>query len=202
MKNSKWLIAAIAALAVVAVVLLVVLIVLKPDGTGNEPSNPVETQQQEPTEQGATLDAELGVVDSSIFDEEQTTNPEATETEATAAPTEPDETTEGTTPTEPKETAGGTEPTGAPETKPNPTEPEESIPETSEKPTVPEKKLTYEQFQKLSPEEQQAYQDSFGSIEAFFEWYRAAQEEHNKETNPPIVIGPGGVVDLDKINGK
>ena len=43
--------------------------------------------------------------------------------------------------------------------------------------------------------------ESFDSIDAFFEWYNAAKEQHEKE-NPPIEVD-GGAIDLDQIiNGK
>lgn len=59
--------------------------------------------------------------------------------------------------------------------------------------TAPEE-LTYEEFEALSPAEKRKYQESFGDIEAFFNWYDAAKAAYEKE-HPPIIIG-GGTVTL------
>ncbi len=195
MKNPKWLIAAIAALVVIAIVLLAVIIGFKPDKGENTPSGPNETQQQEPTEQEVTLDVEFGVVDGSVFDDETMPNEKSTE---------PGETTEpsATEPSEPTETSEpeATESTSAPETKPvQPTQGADE-PEEPEQPTEPKEEMTYEIFRNLTPAQQRAYQESFESIEAFFEWYNAAVAAY-EAANPPIVVGPGDIVDLNKIPG-
>lgn len=190
MKNSKWLIAAIAAILVIAVVLIVILM---PKKSAEGSPAPTETQTQETTAPEVTLDAQMGIVDGSIFD---------------------DWTDYGTTPQDPTSDAGEpepTEPTAAPITKPehlnsgleNPDAPEQlepdiSEPNVTEPPKNPAQELTYQQFKDLPPAQQQEYQESFESIDAFFEWYNAAKEAYDKE-NPPILIGPDGVVDLDKI---
>lgn len=55
--------------------------------------------------------------------------------------------------------------------------------------------MTYEAFMALSGKEQQAYQESFTSIQAFFDWYNAAKETYEKE-NPPIYVGGNGTVTM------
>ena len=62
--------------------------------------------------------------------------------------------------------------------------PEKEDPET---PTTPAKKdpviLTYEEYLKLSPALQQAYCESFSSMDAYMRWYNAAAEEYNNKKN-------------------
>ena len=51
-----------------------------------------------------------------------------------------------------------------------------------------ENQITYEEYNSLSGEEQEAYFNTFPSIESFFEWYNAARDEYEKN-NPTIEIG-------------
>lgn len=55
--------------------------------------------------------------------------------------------------------------------------------------------LDYEGFRALSPAEQREYQESFETIDAFFEWYNAAYDAYTK-ANPSIEIGDNGIVTL------
>ena len=57
----------------------------------------------------------------------------------------------------------------------------------------------YEWYHSLSGEEQMAYMETFESMDAFFVWYNAAKEAHEKE-RPSIDIGDG-YIDMDKIIG-
>lgn len=98
-----------------------------------------------------------------------------------------------TQPTEPAET-----PTEKPEA---PTEAPVTPTQKPEIPneTTPEKKdpvlLTYEEYLKLSPALQQAYYESFSSIDAYMNWYNAAAEEYNKKNeNSTQVDGNVGQV--------
>ena len=59
-------------------------------------------------------------------------------------------------------------------------------------PAGPDTSLTYEEFIAMSGAEQRKYQESFGDISKFFDWYNAAKEAYEKE-NPPIIIGGGSV---------
>lgn len=124
---------------------------------------------------------------------------------------EPEETTEVTRATEEtksqdRNSDSSVEPTEAPQpTDPKPTEPtkptETTDPTEGTKPAEDESSdgnLTeYEQFQNMSPEQQQAYMESFESIEAFFEWLNEAKEAYEK-ANPPIEVG-SGIIDIGAI---
>ena len=48
----------------------------------------------------------------------------------------------------------------------------------------------------LTPEQKDAYKDSFVSLDAFYNWLVAAQEEYNNQPSDVILIGPGDVIDL------
>ena len=64
----------------------------------------------------------------------------------------------------------------------------------NETPSVPsyENQITYEEYNALSGEEQEAYFNTFPSVESFFEWYNAAREEYEKN-NTAIEIGDGTI---------
>ena len=64
----------------------------------------------------------------------------------------------------------------------------------------PEKPLTYEEYNALSGEEQEAYFNTFPSIEAFFEWYNLAKDQYEKD-HPAIEIDPDSTIDLGDIVG-
>lgn len=76
------------------------------------------------------------------------------------------------------------------------TESEEEETEPTEE-TIPQELSDYEKFHALSPAEQQEFVESFASIDAFFEWYNAAQEEYERN-NPSIDVG-SGPIDLSKL---
>ena len=81
-------------------------------------------------------------------------------------------------------------------TNPQPTEPvtEPSEPEPT-KPTEsnkPDLSMTYEEFQNLTPAQMRAFEESFESKDAFFEWYNAAKDAYEK-ANPPIDAGNGTI---------
>ena len=61
---------------------------------------------------------------------------------------------------------------------------------TPDAPLVPsyENQITYEEYNSLSGEEQEAYFNTFPTIESFFEWYNSARDEYEKN-NPAIEIG-------------
>lgn len=78
--------------------------------------------------------------------------------------------------------------------------PDETLPPESEQPAAPDYTLTeYEKYQQLSPTEQKAYMDSFGSIDAFFDWYNTVKEAHEAQ-KPPISVGDGSI-DMSEIAG-
>lgn len=59
--------------------------------------------------------------------------------------------------------------------------------------------MDYKTFQAMTGAEQRAFQDTFESLDAFFEWYNAAKETYEKE-NPPIDVGDG-VIDMEDLVG-
>lgn len=59
--------------------------------------------------------------------------------------------------------------------------------------------MDFETFQNLEPSQQRAYQESFESIDAFYEWYSAAQEAY-EQAHPAIEVGDG-VIDMNEIVG-
>lgn len=65
--------------------------------------------------------------------------------------------------------------------------------------TVPPSAMTYEKYHAMSPRDQRLYMESFGDVEAFFQWYNAAKEQYEKD-HPAIDIGDG-TVDLSKLPG-
>ncbi len=77
--------------------------------------------------------------------------------------------------------------------------PEKENPETPTT-TTPEKKdpilLTYEEYLKLSPALQQAYYESFPSMDAYMQWFKAATKEYNdkKDDNSTQVDGNEGQI--------
>lgn len=187
MKYVNWRIFPVACLAVAAAATFVAC-------------TPAETPA--PTTPDATLDGQLGVIDS-IFPEDNVLDNTATtpDSDVPTTPTEtkpespdPDIPDAPQNPTEGLQDPDSTEPPD--ETQPITTKPAETTPS----PAIPVGSLTYTEFWDLTPEQQQAYQASFESLDAFFQWYNAAVEQHEAE-NPPIVIGPDGVVDLDKVGG-
>ena len=141
---------------------------------------PVESAALEAVE---TTEEEVNIpgLEDSEFDDET----EATEAGETTEATEATEETKADEETEPEET---TKPTEA--TKPT----EETKPQETTPPTQPSAKpqTEYERFQNMSAEEQQAHMESFGSIEAFFDWYNNAKAEY-EAANPPIDVGDGSV---------
>lgn len=55
-------------------------------------------------------------------------------------------------------------------------------------------------FLELSPEEKDAFINSFGSMEAFYEWLVPAQAEYKNRQSETIEIGSGSALDLSKLN--
>ena len=58
--------------------------------------------------------------------------------------------------------------------------------------------LKWEEFYALSAEQKDAYLNSFGDYQKFFDWMVAAQEQFKTE-HPTIEIGPDGSIDLSKL---
>ena len=99
--------------------------------------------------------------------------------ESTASEEDSEEETTGTTPAKPEA-----------EQKPAETKPAETKPSTN--------LSAFEQYENMSAAQQREFMESFDSVEAFFDWYNKAKDEHNAQ-NPDVEIG-NGVVDLDKLS--
>lgn len=82
------------------------------------------------------------------------------------------------------------------ETKPEETKPQETKPqETKPEETKPQNTVTeYEEYLAMSPEEQQAFFESFDSVDAYFAWLNAAKAEYEEKQNASDL--EGGSVDL------
>lgn len=63
---------------------------------------------------------------------------------------------------------------------------------SSQKNEEDKEKTEYEKFQEMSASDQHAYMNSFESVDAFFEWYNAAQAEYEATKNE-IVVGSGSI---------
>lgn len=50
--------------------------------------------------------------------------------------------------------------------------------------------LSYAEYLAMSPAEQQAYYESFTTLEEFIAWHNAAQAEYEEEHDIPVVTGP------------
>lgn len=78
-----------------------------------------------------------------------------------------------------------------------------TTPTTSTTPTTPVTPTTpsgavsidYETFKAMTGAEKKAYQESFETIDAFFEWYNAALDAY-KKANPPTEIDGSGNITL------
>lgn len=95
-----------------------------------------------------------------------------------------------TAPVDPTQDSINTENPAEPESEP--AQPVQSEPEEGE--------MTYRKFHDMTPSQQQAYVESFESLDAFFLWYAEAQEQYEKE-NPPIIIDGNGEINLGEIAG-
>lgn len=131
-------------------------------------------------------------LEDSIFDTEpEGTDQEVTEPEETDGE-QPDNQDDSVTPPEddPATTPPATDPTKQPGSTDDETTDDSAAGQLSD----------YEKFQDMSPAEQQEYMESFEDIDAFFEWYNKAKEEH-EAANPPIDAGDGNVDMGDIIGG-
>lgn len=123
-----------------------------------------------------------GVVDN-VFDDVDNDETEESSTEAEEDPAVSDSSQEAST--------GETEPSADDQTEA--TEPVQTDP--PEGSTTPDSGMTYEKFNSLSSKEKREYQESFGDIALFFEWYEQAKLKYEEE-NPPIIVGGDGTIVL------
>lgn len=120
---------------------------------------------------------------------EDTTNTTTEPTEIT--PTAADNDQETTSPT----TSDSTQETTSP-AKPNSTQ-ETTV--STLPPNTPEETVSdYDRYMDMSADEQQAFIESFPSLEAFMAWFNNAQKEHN--ANEDSLIIDSGVIDLEELS--
>ncbi|MDO4983936.1 MAG: hypothetical protein Q4E35_10370, partial [Eubacteriales bacterium] len=72
--------------------------------------------------------------------------------------------------------------------------------ENPTQPSAPETVTQYEWFMSLSAAEKDAFMDSFGSMEAFYQWLVTAQAEYESRQPEAIEIKPGETIDLSKLS--
>ena len=169
-------------------VITVMLLILAGCGKQNvvEPTTVAPETTAEAIPVPATTEESIPGVEDSIFDDE--TVPTTEETQPQTEVTEPQETTKPTEATKPTETS-----------KPEETQPQETAPATEPSQPAAKPQTAYESFQNMSADEQQAYMESFESIDAFFTWYNDAKAEY-EAANPPIDVGDGSV-DMGELMG-
>ena len=95
-------------------------------------------------------------------------------------PTEPAVPSEPEAPTTPKDNPAETNPTepdSSEGTEPAPSEPTPSVPPVANG-------VTYVEYYQMTGEQQQAFINSFDSIEAFFAWHTAAKEAYEESWTP------------------
>ena len=83
------------------------------------------------------------------------------------------------------------------ETEPKETEPEETKPEET---TPPATTLGYEQYMNMSAAEQQAFFQTFDSVDAYFAWLNSAKADYEEKQNATDL--ENGAVDIEDLLGK
>lgn len=84
------------------------------------------------------------------------------------------------------------EPNDSAPTNPGTQKPDPTDPNPTEKPDVSPDDVDYETFMAMSPSEQQAFMESFDSIEDFFVWFQEAKQKYEDE-HPSVDVGDGNV---------
>lgn len=176
----------IIAVLVIALIVAAVLIFAKPDAQPESADKPESTSEIKTFEPTATPETQTIIIDK---DKEIT---------ATIGVEAIDEEIEDELPSEtpgssgkPDKPANSPKPEATPTPTPTPTPTDAPLPEKSGT-------LKYEEFYALSPEQMDAYKDSFGSMDEFYNWLVAAQEQFTKE-HPDMEMGPDGSIDLSKL---
>ena len=151
---------------------------------------PTEPPVAATTEPSETLGPGVGIVEEGVIMEEETepTEPAETEPEVTESGSDNETTPKVTEPekeTDPTEQPGDGETTPPAETKPS-----------GGSATV---SSAYSDYMNMSAAEQQAFIESFESLDAFMDWFNQAKAEHNANDNS-IEVG-SGTIDLEEITG-
>lgn len=163
----------------------------------------VEADNDENITESLDKKDDAGSIPDDLEEEKSTTPTKATTPSETTKPTVP---SKETTPVETtKPTAPSKETTPAETTKPT-TPSKETTPAETTKPTTPVEtpdpvaELTeYERYMAMTGDEQMEFVESFGSIEAFFEWLNSAKAEH--EALKPDIPIEDGKIDLSGVVG-
>lgn len=193
--KKKVIIVALAVLLTILMIELIALIAFAGNESEEKPATePVATTEAVSTEAPEAMTTEAAEATTEAAEEE--TNPAL---EDSVFDDEPEKPTEATEKENQNQNTGSAKPTKPKPTEPKPTQPKPTEPSD---PVDSDSDLTeYERFQNMSPSEQQAYMDSFPSIEAFFEWYNAAKAAY-EAANPPIEVGDETIDIGDIIEGK
>ena len=154
------------------VVCILAIMLLLLTGCNKKQDVPAQTDAQpgiaaEATTVPAETRASIPGVEDSIFDDE--TGPAHEETTASDESTKP---TEAETPEE--------------------TKPQETEPETDTSQPADKQPTAYEKFHNMSAAEQQAFMETFDSLDSFFVWYNNVKAEY-EAANPPIDVGDGRI---------
>lgn len=195
---TKKLIAVILVLLLLLLVMSVAIMMDKKENadsgvtTGIQETEP-GTQPTIPEETGETVvDATMSGVEDSIFDDDE--HPTEAPSDQKDEETKDERDNQQSSSSANKKPETGTTKPAAP-TEAKPTEPAEQPGDSDVEPG----NMSYEQYQAMSAGEQHAYMDSFGSIDAFFDWYNAAKEKYESE-HPPIEVGDSPI-DLGEVVG-
>ena len=150
---------------------------------------PTEPSVATPTEPSETLGPGVGIVEDGVVmeEEEEPTAPAETEPEATEPESEKETTPKAT---EPEKETDPTEAPGGSETTPAETQPSGGNATASS---------AYDDYMNMSAAEQEAFIESFESLDAFMAWFNQAKAEHNANDNS-IEVG-SGTIDLEQITG-
>ena len=142
-----------------------------------------ETTVPAPSEQGQTpVETVPAASSSDVVEVEEWTEPEQTQPMITEPIRESDE--------EPA-ADGETVPAELDTTKPTETTEPKTEGEPATGTTEPQAgALSYAEYMAMSPAEQQAYYESFPTLEEFIAWHNAAQAEYEAEHDIPVVTGP------------
>jgi len=177
-RHLKWIISITAVVVVVVTVVLAVITL---------PDSSVKSPQTVPIP-GGEIVGEMGIADSFFDDNDDALAPSYIVN--TQSPT--------TSSTSSVKNDSSTTTSNSDSTVSTPTSSTNS--NTPEEPDIqPNTEMTYEEFQQLTPAQMRAFEESFESKEAFFEWYNAAKAKYEAE-NPTITPDENGVVDLEKYN--
>ena len=142
-----------------------------------------ETTTPAPSEQGQTsIETVPAASSTDVVEVEEWTEPEETQPTTTEPIRESDE-----EPANDGDSAFAEENTTAPtETTEPKTDGEHEVGITEPQAGA----LSYAEYLAMSPAEQQAYYESFSSLEEFIAWHNAAQAEYEEAHDIPVVTGP------------